>query len=367
MHRSPDFQSHLELIYQAIGSPGRWQALIETLKLDINASMGLFSLEDKHTGKPLHILSSGFDNRDLETYSEHFYDMDIWSKRLFEIERPQFVTSDEMMSLRDFKRTEVYNDYARPLDIHHATGNYLITEGNAVLRVAFQRSQSQGPFQTAETDHLTQLRPHIQRAITIQGDLDRSHSSEHHHKALLDNLGNAALVLDVHGTILYHNDAADRLVGSGSDLIAVRGRLHPRNPDLRSQFGLALREVTQQLQPVRYVHTPDFRLILELSPFQWRQSLLGVPIATSMCALVKIKGRHPAPVEAIQRLQLAFGLSGREANVGYWLTRGYTPERIAEQENRTVHTVRSQIKSMTRKLQAAGQMELALVLSQVLS
>jgi DNA-binding CsgD family transcriptional regulator len=86
-----------------------------------------------------------------------------------------------------------------------------------------------GRFKDAETDALSVLLPHLERAIGIHMRLGAAEGRNISVEAALDRLDKLVMVVDCELNILYSNRKAQNLLAAGVDLWADRNRLRGRD------------------------------------------------------------------------------------------------------------------------------------------
>lgn len=206
-------------------------------------------------------------------------------------------------------------------------------------------------------DLLTFLAPHFRRACHLAQRL-----GDVFERAALGDvwLGarTASLTLDATGLAVRVNGAAEALLRLSDGLSLTRGRLVAGNAAdhdlLRAEIGGAL----GQMSPGRFASTGAFILVSRPSG--------KPPYALSVVPLPRASGRERAivtiassqPSISAQSLEYAFGLTRSEAKITSALIEGKSPEEIAGDRGVSLQTVRSQMKSIYKRLNVGSQAEL---------
>ena len=229
--------------------------------------------------------------------------------------------------------------------------------------VPILRSSEQGAFTRAEAAQLERIVPHLRRMISISEKLtlDRVHTS----LDLLDRMDVAALALDWQGKVMRTNRYAAALIGEG--IVIRSGRLHApdRESDIRLQHLIAAatavgatrpssRAASVSAEPVA-IRRGDLRpLVAEAMP---ASGLFG-DVLWQARALVFLTDLARPSLPAPDRIAAILGLTSAEGRLVAQLTEGRELADAAERLGISVHTARSQLKSVFAKTDTHRQAEL---------
>ena len=194
------------------------------------------------------------------------------------------------------------------------------------------------------------LTPHLLGAARLHWRLFEAESKAAAAQSIMDRIAPAILLLDVNGRILQSNHAADRQLAAGDAIEARGGRLLPRRN--AAAFSAALAKVAaggaESAFPLPRPGKPALAAILAPAA-ALGQGISGIVLFLCDPQIV--------PADAGSRLGAMLGLSKAEAEIAQALTSGASPQEIAELRQASLHTVRTQIKSLMRKLNASRQSE----------
>jgi DNA-binding CsgD family transcriptional regulator len=219
---------------------------------------------------------------------------------------------------------------------------------------------------------LNRLTPHLQRALGLIEKSGRLQTQRSVIKATLDGLEHGALVCDTRGQIYVANDPALALLAAGDGLTlredrigAHEARAQAKLTEVLSQSGNSSTAGATQFQRAlavpRRSRLPSYQLILrkvesQRSAFafegQWLWSVL-------------ISDPNGAKVPTALALAVLYDLTPAEARLATLVTKGYTPERAAEENCAHLATVRSQLSSLFSKTGTRRQGELVRLFSSV--
>lgn len=366
--RKIDTSRSIELIYDAITRPELWSEVVESLVRDTGSNSGLLSVERRDHSAVLAYSDYGFDDAAMDAYAEYFVAKDIWLDGLSARPFNQFHLSHEVTPQKEFLNSEIYNDWGKWHDVHHATGVYINSRDDVVLRFAVQRSKKEGEYSRGEQQALDRIAPHLRRAITVHDELFNLKALNNSSSRILDQMPFAAFLLNEKCVIQYRNAGADELLRTAAAFSEKGNVLSVRDPYKRDFEKLTLHcvlagqghDITTggafQIKstsegPVYEVSvTPlvvdDFRLC-----FQYRRILALVIIRE--VALVK---------QLPERITDMYKLTGTESEVARLLCIGLSASQIAGELGRSFHTIRTHIKNILEKTETGSQKQLVVKL-----
>ncbi len=262
----------------------------------------------------------------------------------------------------EISRTPYWGEYVRPAGIGDAAALVLDTPTNSAWPVInlYKRPRA-GAFLEDELRRLSAVAPHLQRAARLsklQGVFTHARKDL---GALLEQVRHGCVVFSATGTILHANAAARALS-------PVRG-LHLRGAELRARDGAADRRLSAAIQLATRSAGYRTRTASEVAlPGASGATVvvvapLGVANAFGTDGTARAIAHILTPGEdadrsGADRIQRLFGLTSTEAQVLAELRRGESPSGIAEARERSVETVRTQIKRLHAKTETASTHEL---------
>lgn len=184
---------------------------------------------------------------------------------------------------------------------------------------------------------------------------------------ILDRLRCAVAIVGSDSQIHFLNASARSLLGGTSSVLEVSGALRCRNPGDDRKLLAALREfgAGQNTESGRtFIRTKD----------EAAYSSVGIYLLALRIVVTEARASRPLALVLLHasdaRMDLdAFvvatchGLTSAEARVAVAIARGLAPEEIASKYCLSVHTVRTQLKSVLAKTNTSRQTELVSLLS----
>ena len=291
----------------------------------------------------------------------------------------QPILGQELVPADEFRRTEYYNDYVRPHGQHHMLG--VILKLSEPMTLGLHRDDAAGPFTDVERARLQALMPHLQRALQLRRRLAFDATAAMAGRAALDALSLCVVIVDASLQVLHANTAAATLcatVNAGLRMAKAGGgplRLLARH---RDDNGVLERLVTNVLRGgpggavrVRAAdEVPDHAsLAVLVSPAPARLSAATPdqvdPALPRGVALVLARQlARPAQI-APDLLCDLYGLTRAEASVAASLVGGVTAEDVARIRQVSLGTVRTQVRTVLRKTNAANLRDFERILALV--
>lgn len=339
-----------------------WHDLLSFLIEKTNSNSGALILEYVDDSTPIEADLQGISDQLLPAYIGTYAKQDPWTERFTDLERgtTSFVSGDEILSLRDYKKTEFYQNWGKQAQMEHACGSYFSLKRGRAFKLGLQRNEAKGPY-AIEIEYLNALRPHLERAIEIASLLKRNSLHESLLSETLTSMGFAAIWCDFKLTVLAANQLAQQLLTQQSLLtLSAEGRLMGVNFDLAGaceqskQIRLGktkakVSELKRDNQGNNYELVIDTRLagIHE-------EQLPGVPEHQPGYLIML---RQPTVISA-DAILTKFEITTAEAGVISELANGNTLAGSAETLGKSLATIKSQVKSASQKLSVNSQHEL---------
>ncbi len=361
------------LAYEAGVDPGKWPNFLEELVRSADARSTVLVYQPDREAPVSFLESHGMEPHWLAQYDAHYSSVDRTIESLIEIGRRTMVSdTTPFTNHKSFVRSigqEHFNDWARPQGIHHCAG-VLLDAGNPYgSAFTLQRSAGQGPFTESDLREIDLLIPHLQRAQTLGRQLASLRSQALSWHETLERINMGALLCDERGRVLYANPVVGDLLRvrpaftlTRDGLVCLRARdTHRlrrliqgaartgRGEDLDTA-GACLRLESEGASPLQVL----------VSPLQTRcDSALRFP--EDACVLILLKAPDPVtpPVDV---LAASYGLTRAEAEVAADLANGQSVKEISDARRRSIHTVRTQLKTVLRKTGTSSQVQLVTVL-----
>lgn len=362
------FSNLIDRLYASALDGSLWRELADDLAAVLDTRSATLQIRNiAASTAEIVARTSGTDDATEAAYKAYYYKHDVWATRALELDKVTVTRGEEIISEADLQKTEIYQDFFRKLGIFRVLGAVLPLSNDQAGLIGVHRSKPEPTFSQTDSDKLTYLLPHFQRALQVRQRLGVSDSTANQKANAFDDKDYGVLLLDRAGRLLYANSEAERVLKKSDALVLNDGVVSTQH--VRSAIRLqrlindaahtaALRDGVPG-GAMSIPRADRFPLALLVAPFQAVLNPAATPIPA---ALVLI--RDPEVQESLnQMLQSLFGLTPAEAKIANALASGSSIEVIAASSNLSHHTVRTQLKSISQKTGTSRQGELiALVL-----
>lgn len=346
-----------DLAYEAAIIPERWPAALSAISdLSDTAGTALVSLNDR--GVRL-IASPRLEDIGRRVVEEGWMARSgraqaVLSKGL--AGTPRFLTEADFFAPGEMEVDPIVTDLLRPAGFGWAAGWIVRLPHDDTILLNVEQFQERGPITRPMLDRLDAIYAPVARAATLaaRNDLERVRGSIQ----TLTAIGLPAAALSPAGRVVLANPQFDGAIHiwttRGKDRIALLDLVADR------QMSEALQGRSVLSIPVRRALGGEVVAVLQIVPVRRNaHDIFGE--ASCIVILSEMKERE-ADATLIQSL---FDLTPAELGVARAIAMGQTVSTIAASTNRSVHTVRGQLKSIMSKTGSSRQAELILLMRQL--
>jgi DNA-binding CsgD family transcriptional regulator len=314
---------------------------------------------DPSTGTILREEGYGYDPRAMTEYRDEWAARDprVIACAGWPIDQP--IIDQEIQPLRDFKRTEFYNEFLLRNDIPWGIGTWLHQSPRRQTYIALHGRPDRRPFDPRDRALMQRFAPHLRRALEIK---DRLALAGLHTEALRRTFDRATfglMILDEEAHVL---DASELAVGVLERTGAIR-----RTPGSTTTFvdpvGATLRQLVAtcmqngQLKDgaLRIPRQGGLPLTLVLAPVKGSAQTWFSDRPSWVLFVFDPEARLTT---LVQQLSMDLGITVREAEVCALVVEGLDLHVISARLGVSPHTIRTQLKSIFRKTGVCSQAEL---------
>lgn len=347
------------LIYDAAIEPGCWAAALSAVVELFRSRAATLLTRNVETMR-----ARAISTYDPEGQREYW---DCWSAKspLAAPATPRLVpveTDRDLLPGAGLLRTEFWNHFQRPRDVHTTLIVWLDRQGPVQPTFSVCRQPSAGEFERSDIELAYALRPHLQRAVTIADRLRQASLLSSSATEALDLLSFAVLILDEDGRPIHANRRAEDLLAARDGLFLYEGRLRAATPSMSDRLDAALSSAAGHAgEPRRSAAMALPRaggrpsLALVAVPMRLELDWLG-PACPAVCVCIADPAQAAGAVPA--RLAAVFGLTRGEAAVAAALAQGGGVEEIAGQLGISLYTARTHLARIMDKTDTRRQAEL---------
>lgn len=355
-------------IYEAGLEPQGWPAALESMQEVFGAtSSRLFTHDHERNVGRFEYASTRDPARD-RAYEE-CAGRNVWVQGGKGVRTPGTVkTGAEIVPDRDLVKTEFYNEFLRPQNMHHKLLGAIAGEDEAVTYLGFARSEDMAPFGKAELALFKQLMPHLQRALRIQQAIGAEQLMKFAALDAIEALPFGACVLDADGKVLSANQAAEEILAAKDGLALGPEGLVVAHNGARAQLDALIAAAARPtpgngresggelLLPRRESPWP---LHLLVTPFTMTRKLLGGARPVALLFLVDRERQHHIDEDRLRQL---YRLTAAEARLTALLARGLRLDEAGAELGITYETARTHLKRVFGKTEMMRQPELVRII-----
>lgn len=251
----------------------------------------------------------------------------------------------------------------RPAQLIDVMSLHLLLTPTRIASLGMARHESEGAVAERDIRLAALLLPHLRRAVMISDVLDLCTIERARMAEALDALRCGVVLIDMQGTILHSNGAAERLLAENSGLIRARGgKFSAKLPSAARELSGAIKLATQNESSIgntgiaiRLTEVGEaavFAHVLPLTGSNLRTQLLPSAIAAVFI------GVPPSSEEAAAAAAAAFKLTPAETRVLESLLGGRTLAATAIALGIAATTAKSHLENIFTKTGVARQPDL---------
>ena len=360
----------LDGIYAAAVEPSSWPAALERFADSLGGSGVWLSRLNVADGTGSGLIAR-IDPAMPKVYLDHFAALNPFANardpdRYLSDYKPDVRLQDHWLPREDLLKTEFYNDFLRPQDVHSTLLVQLTVAGRETVVININRTHAAGGFGPEHVAFARKLRPHFARAFALSSRFGGINAREPEARRLLDMVTGPVFVVAADGHIDFANAAAERLDDCSFGLRVTRGRLEASD-------GIVARRLDQLIGAATApAGSPRTGGTLPLGP--GGASLTVSPIGAGISDVLAGGPRAiivlSAPIatgQPVDNLKKRYGLTNAEARVAVAIAGGASPREVAETFGLSFHTVRNQLQRLYSKTETRRQSELVLLVARLSS
>ena len=354
--------------YEAALDERKWGSFLEAFASAIGGSSVILRSNDMLAKAASFNASIGYDTDWQAAYCKHFVKVDYFNHAMDQYSPGRIFSSDHHIDRTEFRQTEYFNDYLRPQDKVHAFGAFLLREGSHTLVFATQRGKRAGAFGAEEFRLMSTLAPHVTRAVQVHSKLSSIVVEKEWALGALDQLRMSVILTNNSGTPMFVNHAAEQMLIQGDGINTHQDRLILSTPTETARLHKLIDDAAKgapgtnqggdmrvALSNGEFLHCVVMPIPLEFTA-RW-----NIGLASGCVAVFLSKpGALQLPP---QRLAEQYGLTPAEGRLAAKLTALRSVEQASDELCISVHTARSQLKSIFAKTGVQSQPELLMLLA----
>ena len=353
-------------LYDAVMAPNGFQQFIEALCSAFQLLSAVMLTRHDETQEVKGLWLYGMSHESFASYVLDYARDDILAHHLMAVPIASFYASNlDIPHPERFPESRFYQEWVLPHGLAYAAGSIVLREGAWLTQIFVQRAPEHPPFTREEMRRLDQLVPHIQRAMQMRQRFAELQLGQNFLASSLDLLAMPTLLFDEYGRVVHANRNAGKLLEGRSALWLENGHLFTRDEAVTRSINL---EVSNAIRASRGISAdpcttvPLARrgrapLVIMIAPVQFNSRSPG-----QGAALLFAFDPEIAPAVGVDVVRALFGLSEAEARLAVALGSGKSLEDAAQDRGTSIHTIRTQLKSIFNKTGTKRQADLVVLL-----
>ncbi|HLA78172.1 MAG TPA: helix-turn-helix transcriptional regulator [Vicinamibacteria bacterium] len=354
----------VERLYAAVGSEPDLREVLATVARHLHSDFVAIHEYDHRRRQARAIPIHNFEQRWHRAYVDHFSRVNVWMINGRHTIRPGGLTlSHEMYPEGRLGQTEWYADFLRPQGLRHSMGAVLSTDQDFSTTMAFMRGPRPGHYGEPEVTFVRNISSHLRQALRLHRRLAEAQAQTAAVSHALDRFPMAVVLVDGRGGVVAMNRAGSELLGEGDGLSLAVDRLVANGREARALRALLTGAIETTLGRSAQggggllVERPSGRRPLQVwvTPLPRDPHGFGVRGALAAVFVSEPERGHPLSPECLAGLH---DLTAAESRLASLLAQGQDLKQAAETLALSLHTVRTQLRSVFLKTGTRRQAEL---------
>ena len=349
-------------IHDAGLDPRLWTGVLQSLTETIGAIGAAYIVRNAHTGRVDWANFLGPSAEFTSDYITRFAAKDPFTDLLMGHEGTWMRLSEQLPELC---RNEWYNGFVLKSGVRDIIAAQLTNTGSHTVVLGIHEGIGEKPLRPSRLKRLNRLLEPLGRAAVVQLRLRELGWKSAVAARAFDQVSTGVIVVDAYGSVIEMNGLAERVVQRGDGLTLQQGALGAARVFETAKLAAAIASATQP-EPAatssriligRQGGKHDY--ILAVSPLGVELGFYSDPMA--LIIVVDPEARCPNADD----LSAYFGLSFAECRLAMRLMSGKPLRAIAAESGSATATLRSQLRSILKKIRVERQADLLLVLASV--
>jgi DNA-binding CsgD family transcriptional regulator/PAS domain-containing protein len=363
MHADP-FGRIIPRIHDAALDPRLWTSVLQSLTEATGAIGAAYIVRNARTGRVDWANFLGPSAKYRSDYITRFAAKDPFTE-LFTGHEGTWMRLSERLSAPELRRNEWYNDFVLKCGVGDIIGAQITNTGSHTAVFGIHEGIGEKPIPASHVKRLNRLLEPLGRAAEVQLRLRELGWKSAVAARAFDHVSTGVIVVDADGSVIEMNGLAEQVVRRGDGLTFRRGAIGAARVFETAKLEAAIASATRpgatatnsRILIGRQGGKHDY--ILAVSPLGVDLDFYSDPMA--LIIVVDPEARCPKADD----LSAYFGLSFAESRLATQLMSGKPLRAIAAESGAATATLRSQLRSILKKIRVERQADLLLVLARV--
>lgn len=306
-------------------------------------------------GGLLFISSDGLEKTLIDSHDNPYTDRYYTSDLMTNLPWGKVTTIDELMPYSSFENSDLYTICMEPIGIYHMAGMDLRNANGQRFTVRFCRPKESENFNQSDREFLSELGPHIQRAVANGMQLIQLDSERKLFSSTISGLSIGIVTLDERGKVINCNQSANELISEKDGLNIVNNQLHFDSTRAKKIFEDGISEIIQAkhqdesppihaLAAERPSGKPDLEVLIK--PLTIDKSVESTQTPNLMVFISDPEKKYEIDIKMLMSL---YQLTRAEAMLAKYLAAGHTLDQSSTMLGIARNTARAQLRSIFAK------------------
>lgn len=360
MQSRPVLSELIADIYEASYQASLWPRVIEKIAGITDSRSGAILIKDNNLDEANGFYPTGLPSEALDDYTRLGH-LDPAFPIMQNV--PVGVAINMYGAQRhDLEPPEYYEGMRKKYDMGYVCGANIIVGEGQHAGLGLQRSAADAEYNEDVLGLVSEIAQHLQRALRIHREFIRLRVENKANSSGLDSLAVGLVLFDQFGTPVYINSVAESILVEHPAIELHNNRITPSSRTdavhlhqlITSCLGHANTKVKRGgVMGLRHEERTH-PLVIMVRPVATSELANIIDGELVYAAMYINDPERPLPVDA-ESIATLFQLSRTEAKIAISLANGMSVEEIALSQNRSVHTVRSHLKSIYHKTSTYNQ------------
>lgn len=349
-------------LYESIIDDGKWLPAMQAIHRLVGGHAAFHIIADPSTGAVALSEQVGVDPVANELYLKYYAGKEVRIPPALAHGVGEVVTEQTLLDRKTYERSEIYQDLLLPHDIPHIMAVWLQRTPRACQAFIVEGGRHHGPFQQDAIKKFSIVAPHLMRAARIRETLVSARRDRDIHMEILDRLPLGVVFLDATGNVIAASAYAEQVLQDGHGLRMRQSRLQAELPDDDHRLQEGIFGSCGRGDGL----SPGATLGIRRRPPKSPLNVVIVPIAPSPvltitlqpAAMLVVTDPDRTPKARAEVIKEALRLTEAEARLATALFAGASLREAAESLGKSLHTCKTQLKSIYAKTGCRSQAEL---------
>jgi DNA-binding CsgD family transcriptional regulator len=335
-------------VYDAVLEPGLWQDVLGRMCRQLEASASSVHVVSPTEGRVSLFVEHGTDPHWTALLLAKYAAMSPVGAAVLTADLDQPFGLFDFVDEEEYVESRFYKEWCAPQSYFDMLGAIIAKKPSQVGAVAVTRSRERGRFGAEDRAFISHVAPHVRRAVTLSGLLERQAKDRAAIAGVIDRLATAVLIVDASGTIQRANASAEAAIEDGKILTRRGGLIAIVDEEASAHLAGALAADGSEPHFIVVGKNSTAPHLLVLMPLDQRRETFAL----------FLNAQDPETEAIAKPIATLFGLTPREVTILLPMLEGKTIEEIAETLGISLATARTHLARLFAKTGTGRQADL---------